>query len=54
MVAMGMVVVAMTIITGHYDNMSWLVWEYVMVGMGIDGGCYGNKVWLCTYALWLC
>ena len=44
----------MTIVDGCYDNLSRLLWRYVAVAMEIDGGCYGNKVWLCTYTLWLC
>ena len=35
--------------------LTWLLWRLGwMVAMRIDGGCYGNKVWLCTNTLWLC
>jgi len=39
--------VAMTMVFCCYDNMSRLLWRYVTIAMEIDGGCYGNKVWLC-------
>ena len=51
---MGRLIVAVTIVDGCYDNLSRLLWRYVAVAMEIDDGCYGNKVWLCTYTLWLC
>jgi len=44
----------MTIDDGCYDNMSQLLWRLMMVAMEICPSCYGDRVWLCTYALWLC
>ena len=46
---MGRLIVAMTIVDGCYDNLSRLLWRYVAVAMEINGGCYGNKGWLCRY-----
>ena len=55
LVAMGMERgVAMITVSGCYDNMSGLLWGYVLVAMGVGLGCYGNKVWQSTNTLWLC
>ena len=51
---MGRLIVAVTTVDGYYDNLSRLLWRYITITMEIDGGCYGNKAWLCTYTLWLC
>ena len=36
--------VTMTTVSGCYDNVSGLLWRYVLIAMGIGFGCYGNKV----------
>jgi len=44
---MGMVVVAMTTSTGHYDNISRLLWGLMGVAMEIRCGCVPTP---CGYA----